>query len=290
MSFTHKTLAADFSLASGSFSGGGNSFTAQGLRMAARAVTPGGDDTGALDLSIWGMTLNEMQQLTVLPFTLTAVGQNTVVLRSGENGSADNVVFEGTIISAFADGTAQPNVCFRVQAVGAHVERIKPVKAISHAGTSDVADVMGQIAKSMGRTLENSGVSVKLSNLYLPGSAIQQASALARHAGIQWTVDGKTLAIYPPGQPRQGASTTISPSTGLVGYPAFTASGLILTTLYQGSLKFGSKITVQSQFQPACGDWFIVRVEYQLDCQIPNGRWFAVIEAGKIGSSDTAGG
>ena len=282
MTFAQKTLAADFTLSKGVFSGGGNSHTASDLRMSARIVAAGGDDVGTMELSIWGMALSDMQQLTVLPFLLTEVGDNTVTLKVGENGTADQAIFTGTIYTAFVDASSQPNVCFRVQVIAGHLEAVKPVPAISHPGTSSVSSVMGEIAKSMGRTLEDGGVNVQLSDVNLPGTAKQQASALARHAGIQWTLDQNVLAIYPPNQPRQGDAVMISPSTGLVGYPAFTASGIIVTTLFQSTLKYGGKITVQSQLQPACGDWYINRLEYELDSQIPNGRWFATLEAGKI--------
>ena len=281
MAFTQKTLAADFTLANGTFSGGGNSYTAQNLRMSAR-IEAAGEGYATMGLAIWGLSLDVMRQLTVLPTLPTAVGDNSITLRVGENGTADQIIYQGTIRSAFVDGTSQPNVAFRVQCQSGLLEQVKPVPAISYPGTSDVATVMGQIAKSMGRTLENSGVDVKLSNVNLPGSAGQQAAALARHAGIQWTLDTDVLAIWPTNQPRQGDAVLVSPETGLVGYPAFTAYGLILTTLFQATLKFGAKIHVQSQLKPACGDWYALRTEYQLDCQVPNGRWFAVIETGRI--------
>ena len=191
MAFTQKTLAADFTLANGSFSGGGNTHTVQGLRMSARIVSTG-EGYATMELSIWGMTLSEMQQLTVLPILPTAIGNNTITLRVGDNGTADQAMYQGTIRSAFVDGTSQPNVAFRVQCQSGLLEQVKPVPAISHPGTSDVATVMGEIAKSMGRTLENSGVNVKLSIVNLPGTAGRQAAALARHASIQWTLDEKT--------------------------------------------------------------------------------------------------
>lgn len=281
MAFTQKTLAADFSLSQGVFAGGGNSHTCEGLRMSARIVSTG-EGFATMELSIWGLTLDVMQKLTVLPTLNTAVGNNSATLRVGENGKADQFVYKGTIYSAFIDGSSQPNVAFRVQCQSGLLEQVKPVPALSRPGTSDVADLFGAIAKSMGRTLENSGVDVKLVNVNLPGTAKQQAAALARHAGIQWTVENDTLAIWPANKPRQGDAVTVSPETGLVGYPAFTASGLILTTLFQATLKYGCKIHVQSQIQPACGDWYAIRTEYQLDCQMPNGRWFAIIETGRI--------
>ncbi len=225
MSFTRKALAAEFSLSQGQFQDGGNSTTITGLRMSARITTPGGEDAGNLELAIYGMSLSAMSQLTLLPFAMTAIGQNFITLMAGDAGSTLSTVFNGTINLAYVDATNQPQVCFRVFAIGGHLERIKPVPAFSAPGASDVADVMGQLAKTMGRTLENSGVNVKLQNVNLPGAALQQVAALARHAGVEWTLEDKVLAIWPAGQPRQGAATIISPATGAVGYPAFTASG-----------------------------------------------------------------
>jgi len=286
MSFTKKALAVSFSLSQGQFQGGGNSTTITGLRMSARITTPGSEDAGNLSLAIYGMTLSTMNQLTVLPTALTAVGQNTVTVMAGDGPNPTQVVFSGTINLAYTDATNQPQVCFRVFALAGLVDKVKPVSAFSAPGASDVSDVMGQLAKTMGRTLENSGVNVKLQNVNLPGAALQQVAALARHAGVEWTLEDKVLAIWPPGQSRQIASTTISPATGMVGYPAFTASGIIVTTEFQGTLKFGTKITVQSELQPACGDWTVTFIEYALDCMVPSGAWFATLQAGRLSVQD----
>lgn len=288
MSFTQKALAVGFSLAQGSFSGGGNTHTVQGLRMSARITTPGGEDVGNLALSIWGMTMDDMNQLTVLPTGATAVGQNTITVRAGDASSCDTVVFNGTINFAYCDATKPPDVCFRVFAIGGHIERIKPAPAFSAPGSSDVGKVMETLAKSIGRSFENNGISgMMVQNLNLPGSTLQQITALAKMAGIEWTLEKDTLAAWKPGNPRQGATTTISKETGMVSSPAFVASGIVVTTEFQGTLKFGTKITVQSILQPACGDWYVTFIEYALDCQTPGGAWFATLQAGKIAVSDS---
>lgn len=210
MSFTQKALAVDFSLSQGQFKGGGNSYTAKGLRMSARITTPGGEDAGNLELAIFGMTLSEMNALTVLPTAATAVGQNTVTVRAGDGPNPSAVVFNGTIVLAYVDGSRQPDVCFHVVATGGQVEKIKPVPAVSLPGSQDVATLMGQLAQGIGRTLENNGVDSKVQNPNLPGSGLQQISALARHAGIEWTLEKDTVAIWKPGQARQGATVQIS--------------------------------------------------------------------------------
>lgn len=80
-------------------------------------------------------------------------------------------------------------------------------------GSVDVATLMGQLAQSMGYSFENNGVSVQLSNPYLPGTAIDQVKALARGAGIDLYVDDNVLAITPANTPRGGLIPEISAAT-----------------------------------------------------------------------------
>ena len=222
MPLVQRYIEVDFTYAQGQFgSSGGNSYTARDLRMSARITTPGGWDVGNLELAIFGMKLSEMNQLTILPTGATAVGQNTIVVRAGDTPNPSSIAFTGTVSFAFADGSHQPDVCFRVNAIGAHVEKVMPTDPTSVQGTGDVGTIMGQIAQKIGRSLENSGVNTKLQNVYLPGSPLQQVDALAKAAGCLWTVEKDTLAIWPAGQARQGSPIQISKDTGMNGIPGF---------------------------------------------------------------------
>ena len=297
MAFTQKALTATFSYGGagsspGQTSGSGPYTTPNGLRVSARIVLPGGQDYGTMNLAIYGMTISHMNALTILPFGLTSVGNNTVTLMAGDNTGALSVVFKGTVRSAFADLHEQPEGCFRIQAYGAMYEKVAAAPAFSAAGrTSDVATVVQQLSTAAGFKFENSGVNVKLQRVNLPGSYMQQIAAICQHAGVQWTYDNDTVAIYPAGQARNLPSSTISPSTGMVGYPSFTSSGIVVTTLYQPTIKFGTTINVQSGLPQASGTWFIYYLEHQLDANIPNGLWFSVLQAGKVQSQqDNTGG
>ena len=291
MSLTRKYIEVDFSLAKGQFLGAngktGNSYTAKGLRMSARITTPGGEDGGNLELAIFGMTDSEMNALTVLPFAMNAVGQNTVVVRAGDTPNPSAVAFQGSIDSAFCDASRQPSVCFKVVAHGVHLENIKPAAATSMQGSTDVAGLMGKLAKDIGRSLEANGVSQKIQNPNFPGSTGAQIAALARAAGLMYIIEHNTVAIWKTGQARQGNTITVSPETGLVSYPSFTSSGILLTILFQGTIKFGAKIHVQSGLQPACGDWGVTYMEHALDCETPNGSWFTTLQAGRLSVSDS---
>ena len=275
-SFSRKCLKATFDLANGT-----SYTTSTDLRMSARIATAGGDQSGKMTLAIFGMTMDHMNRCTVLPFSATAIGANTISLYAGENGTADSLAFRGTIQFAAFDGSAQPDTCLRLEANAGLVEATKPVQPTTSQGSTDVATLMGAVAQKMGRTLENSGVNLKIANPYLSGAAKSQASKLARAAGIQWVMDGTSLAIWPANQPRNG-EVTISPTTGMVGYPSFSAAGVNVTTLFQGAIKYGIKVNIESSLQQACGAWYIIYMEHALDSQTPNGRWFTTLTTGRI--------
>ena len=288
MAFTQKFIEVDFSLAQGLFQGGGNSYTASGLRITAEIIKAGGVSMGGANLAIYGLPLSVMNQLSTYGMVLTLTGKNSVTVKAGDLGGALTTVFQGTIASASMDGQAQPEVAFRVEAYAGAYENAKPVQPTTQPGSQDVATLMGKIAQSAGLQFENNGVNVKIQNPYFPGTAVQQMHALAEAARIERVIDNGTLAIWPPGQSRQGGKTIISPQTGLVAYPLFNSQGVVVRTLWQPTITYGQTIAIQSEIQPACGDWVIYKLEYALDAQTPKGRWFCDVWAARPGQQPVA--
>ena len=288
MTFTQKHLSVDFTLATGNFQGGGNSHSAKGLRITAEIVKAGGISQGAANVSIYGLPLSVMNQLSTYGNVLTTTGRNSITVSAWEDGQPPTVVFMGTITAASMDGQAQPDVPFHVEAFVGAYENAKPVQPTSQPGSQDVAGLMGTIAQKAGLQFENNGVSVKIQNPYLSGTAIQQMHALAEMARVEHLVDNGTLAIWPAGKSRTAAgTTTISPQTGLVGYPLFNSQGIIVRTLWQPTLAFGQVINVQSEIPAACGPWSVYKLTYAMASMMSNGPWFCDVWAWKQGTAPT---
>jgi hypothetical protein len=142
---------------------------------------------------------------------------------------------------------------------------------------------MERIAKQAGLQFENNGVDTKVTNPYLPGNPRSQMKMLAQMAGIGWVIDNGTLAIWPAGKSRNGEAPVIQPPE-MVGYPAFTQSGVEVTTLFNPQVKYAGQIEVKSAITPACGKWNVISLAYALDAEIPNGRWFCVISTTAVGA------
>lgn len=238
---------------------------------------------GTLSMDVFGMTLSMMNQLSTLGFVITQVRRNTVLLEAGDDQNGMATVFIGTITNAYMGGDAAPDVPFRVEAHTGLIEAVSTSPPKSYSGATDVAVVMSSLATQMGLTFENSGVSVMLSDPYLYGSPRNQAMSAAKAANINWIIDNGKLAIWNKGQARGGEIPLISPTTGMVGYPAFTSKGIQVKCLFNPSIGYGGKIKVESQLEPASGEWVVFSLAYKLDSQVPNGSWFTTIGAARVG-------
>ena len=234
-------------------------------------------------MQVYGMQLSQMNQLSTLGMQLILYRRNTVVVEAGDADGGMATVFVGTITNAWADMQSAPDVPFRVEAHTGLLESVQTVPPSSYTGPTNVSVVMSSLATKMGLSFENNGISVILSNPYFYGSPRNQVKAAAQAAGIEWIIDNGKLAIWPKGQARGGSIPLISPDTGMRNYPMYTSKGVLVVTLFNPSIGYGNKINVQSSLTPASGEWVVCGLDYDLDAQVPHGKWFTSINAVRPG-------
>jgi len=282
MAFTEKLINVQFNMANGQFEGGGNSYTARGLRCQVHIENTAGTSNSQAEIAIFGLPLSVMNQLSTVGTQAYKLYKNSITVEAGDaNGMT--MVFGGVITTAFVDAQGIPDVAFRVLASPGAFAAIQPVPALSIKGGADVAGMMGNLAKQMGFAFENAGVNVKLSNPYFGGTAWWQAINLAKHAGIDMIVERNTMVIIPPGQTRNGDAVLVSKETGMVQYPSFNQANVLVRVLFNPNIKYGGAIQVQSTLTPANGKWKVSRLGYDLESMTPNGKWFMDIEGVVIG-------
>lgn len=293
MAFVKRVIKATFVLGEGSFGDtGSNQVDLPVLRTTADVVYAGGNAMGTLEMSIYGMTLSQMNQLSTLGMIYTQQRRNSVTITAGEEDdsgasvSGMATVFQGTIRNAWPDMQGAPDVPFRVSAATGLIDAIAPATSISVSGTADVATLLSGLAVQMKLRFENSGVSVKLANPYYSGSARSQALAIVQDAGIEWNAGANgVLAIWTAGQSRNGAPILISKETGMDGYPSYTSNGILMRTLFNPPLGLGNSIEIKTDLKlPYAGKWSVYGLNHHLDCMVPRGRWFSDIQAAPFGS------
>jgi hypothetical protein len=292
MSFTRKKIDVTIQLGEGQFgASGSNTVTLSGLRVHAGIQAFGGDAQPQVQLRIFGLPLQMVNQLTAIgPINSAVLFKNSVLVAAGDDETGMQTVYDGTIWQAWGEFQGMPDAPLNVIGVGGLASALKPVQALSYTGATDVAQIMQTLAQTMGLAFENNGVSVMLSNPYLPGAALQQVRACARAANIFFAIDRGTLAIWPKTktgnqQPaRNGDAVTISTATGLVGYPTFSSNGIVLTTAFNPQIRIGGTAQVESSLPVANGKWIVNQIMHNLQSETPGGQWFTQILGVPLGS------
>ncbi|MDE2000651.1 MAG: hypothetical protein KGI52_17185, partial [Burkholderiales bacterium] len=264
-------------------SNGSSEVTLSGHRMLASISKAGGALMSELHLQIFGLSQSVMNDLSTLGKRPGFVSNNIITLNAGDTNST-SMAFQGNIINAFVDFDGV-NVSFRLVAQAGAFQAVQNIPATSYQGTVDVATIIEGLAGQMGLQFENNGVSVKLSNPYLSGSARTQFESVKFAAGINGIIDNGVLAIWPKGGSRASGNPLISPDSGLIGYPTFNPQGIAINALFNPNVVFGGEIQVQSSITPACGTWRVYAIDHDLSCEMPGGPWFSRILAGAPGQT-----
>lgn len=281
-----KALELTITLGSGTFGEDvGDTVTLSGFRMLAEIGTPGGDSMGQCTLRVFGLRNDLMNKLTTIGPVNTAIrAKNAISLAAGEDDGPMNIAFQGTIIDAWADYNASPDVAFNIVAFAGLDAALKPVDATSYKGSTDVATILSEIAQNeMNLAFENHGVDAKLSSPYLHGGALSKLRAVAQASDICWSIERGTLVIWTRQDGRKTAAPTVSPDTGMVGYPSLSSKGMTVRMLYNPDIRIGGDINVQSAILMACGSWRVYNLSHSLSCLVPDGPWFSTVDAYNVG-------
>lgn len=287
MTFVKRKIDLTFQLGTGSYGESGfDTVAVSGLRASVTITRPGSPSFSKADIKVWGMTLDVMNQLTTIGPVIARPGgrRNIVTIMAGDDDTGMPVAFTGDMLYSWVDPNDSPSVSLNVTAQTGQIDALKPVAPSSFRGPVDAATIMQSLATQANLTLENSGVSVMLSNQYLAGTIGQQMEAVRRAANFNMTRDGNVVAIWPKGGTRNGEAILISKDTGMVGYPAHTDLGISITSLYNANVRFGGQIEVQTVLTPAAGTWTTYGIAHELESEVFNGKWFTHMEAVKFGN------
>jgi hypothetical protein len=286
-----RAIDVSFTLGTGSFgSGAGDTVNITGLRVAATIHKAGGVSLTSCDLRVYGMDMSQMNALSTLGKPLLSGRKNTVTVTAGDDLNGKAVAFSGIIQEAWVDANNAPEVVFIVQAFTGLIDRLKPLPPSSFSGTADAATIVSGLANQMGYAFENNGVKVQLVNPYLWGTGRQQLEKVARAGNFNFFIDDakNTLAIWPKTGSRGGAVPSLTPTTGLVGYPQFQQNGLLVQCLFNPSIVFGGNVQIQSSLTPACGTWTVFDVIHDLESETPGGKWFTQAQCSVLGHTSIA--
>jgi hypothetical protein len=288
VSFGPKLLQAQFD---GTLLGGG-SLTLSNMRMSAEIAVAPGDGGSQMFLTIYGMTLSHMNQLSTSGVSYNTFSGTvmTVTLSASDGGDSYSTVFTGDVSPGMTkiDASDQPNVRFLCSAITNANNARKKIEPTTHKGAVDGATLVQQLAQKMGLRFENNGVKVMLRNPYLWGTGISQVRQCVEAMNCEVMSHLGTLAIWPTGKRRSGTYSLSPPK--IVGYPSFDKATMSLTAYYDPAYVPCTTVQVSgSELTGANGTWESQNVHYELDSLVPHGRWFMTMDCTNPKSSSGGG-
>ena len=306
-SLADREITVTFNLTSGAFGPGGqDTVTLSGLRVGAQIEVVGDLSASTANVRIEGMPLSLMNQLSVaqLPGDLYQSTANTIAIAAGDatQGGTFPTIFRGNIYEAYVDFAGAPEVAFQVTAVSAGYAAVQPITPTSFQGSASVATILSTIAAKAGLAFSNNGVTAVLQNPYVSGTAHDQIYQVCQATRTAHLIMGAELAIWPEGSGKTTLIPQISAETGLIGYPAYNAAGVAFTTVFDPRLTFYQVVELQSAYLPAAwtnqsgtlqpnapsnGQWVVVKVQHDLQSQMPDGPWFTHVVAGTQKAADS---
>lgn len=282
-SFQPRLIDLVIKLDSGTFDGDADTVRLTGLRCEVEIDEAGLYTQSGAHVRVWGVAQNTMDRLTLLSWHAPTLGYNVLEVFAGTNEADMSLIFSGNIFSAMPNFQGAPEVSFEMEAQSGLVKQLATDSPLTFGGTNSVASIMGVLAKGLGVTLENNGVTGSLTDMYLGGTLLDKVNTIAQAAGIDYYYDegARILAICPRGMPRNDDAVLISEGSGLVGWPQITKQGVDFTVLHNPSITRGKPLWVESSRPNVNGGWYAYAMAHRLHSQVPGGPWFTHISASR---------
>jgi hypothetical protein len=267
-----------------------NGISVSGLRSSVSITIQGQNNTTACNVRIWGLPLSITNQLSTLSYTLRKPGSQTISINASAYESENlSLTFKGYIRDAYADIQGAPDAPFHVTAdtTGSPAVANTPPNSYNQSSVQ-ASQIFQTLANQAGFHFENNNITSVLRYPYFWGSWKAQLQQLAEAANCSFICESGVLAAWPTGKNRASAGNpTISPQTGMVGYPAAIAGTgrMKVRTIYNPGFKYNQNVTVQSSIKPANGNWNICSITHDLETLKFKGQWYTTLELQPIAAN-----
>jgi hypothetical protein len=286
MAFIKREISLTFTKGAGTgvfATTGTNQVTYEGLRVQCDIAQSSNLTFGQAQLRIYGLTLPQMQEISALNRYFMSLLPVELTVWASDDQGVMNLIFDGQVMLSQIDMNGQPDSAIIIVAQAGILTALQVDAPATYPGAVSHLDVLESLAAQAGLAWNPNGRAVTLNSPYLPGSIRDKIIRCATMADVNWTIALNTLTVWPhygtingtPGKLYTGRVPLVSPETGLVGYPTYSAnSGITVKSIFNPQLQIAGMANVQSQLQFANGTWQIFNIHHDLESQMPNGRWF----------------
>ncbi len=278
-SFKEKEIELAIILGKGTFGGNGNTKIIKGLAVQCEIEKVMLPDKNKAKVEIYGLNLDDMEQMTTLAFKPLETQKNYIQIKVGDKDGELSLVFKGEIATAYANFNNVPDIVFEIEALAGYFPALKAIPATSATGEASIAELLAKLAKEAGYGFVNKGVTGAVSNPYLTGSPFEQIKKLAADNGFDVLFDDEEIIAVPFGKARSGNTVKLSKDTGLIG-STFSSEGISLACHFEKELQIGGLVEVDSIVPKASGLWKISKLSHKISANFSGSNyWESAVDA-----------
>ena len=268
--YSRKSIRATITLQA---DGGGNQFVFEGFAMDVSVAKTGGTEFAKANVTIYGLSVATMAQLTWCTFKPLSRGYNLLQIEAGELGTQLGVIFQGEITFSYADLNGS-TPALKIEAQTGSYPILIPEAPIAIQGQQSVEQFVQQEAAAAGYEFENQGVDVQLKDCVISGDPITKIRSVAEAAGADVLLDDRKVVLVPRDKPRkaEGGIPVVSAETGMIGYPTFTTQGVQVRSFFRPDLMIGAEVRLESIVPQATGVWKITQLNHELSANNPGSQ------------------
>ena len=189
--------------------------------------------------------------------------KKSIILEVGRESYETSVLYQGDIFRVRPSG--KPDIGLTIRCLTGHFNK-GSLLARSFSGISELFDIAKQTADDNNLGLSFEIESKKIGNYFFSGTPFEQIVNLEDLALSDVFVDNSTLYVKKSAQPKIGSTLKIlNKTSGMIGIPEGTESGVRVSMLYDPVVQLGSRIQLESEINPILnGDYIIYKLEFDI--------------------------
>lgn len=185
-----------------------------------------------------------------------------VTLDVGRESYGTFRLFQGDVLASAP--TQPPDIGLTLRSLTLGFMLGNPV-ILTQPATSNLSVISGQVAAQLGVTLDFRATDKQIDSYSFTGGALKQIQKLEDAGNVLAFIDNDTLVVMDNTGQRNPAAALVNSSTGMVGVPEVTETGVRVKQLINNQIRVGDAIQIESVINPAAnGEYIIFRLLFQI--------------------------
>ncbi len=257
-------------------------------------VGQGGNQFGNAKVAIFGVNLEAMNKIARLWLEVLSPSNTDTLTIDVWDGSNFVPFFAGVITWSAVNASNAPQVALEIEANSAMIAMNTVAAPYAQDEPVSLQTALEQILGPTGLVVElaESVPALQIQRAHLVGTPMDQAANLMNYfPELTWYINLQRFLVRPVNGPLGGDPIPVNKSSGMIGYPTYSTSGVTLATLFDPRIRPGLALDIQTAFDFVNRTkWVAAVLQHTLQPNTPGGQWITQIAAQSYGSKGDGSG